>query len=128
MAVHNKGNPQGQQWGESTPEKSIFMPKSTENPDDMVQPDRDGCYEEVKTGEYIWIPSSEVCCIETVKGTHYCDVKCKECVYSLRGNIRDLELCMGTCFWRCRASTQQLLLYQQDIQTNVKNFLTAACF
>ena len=33
---------------------------------------------------------------------------------------------MGTCFWRCRASTQQLLLYQQDIQTNVKNFLTAA--
>lgn len=74
-------------------------------------------------GEYIWIPSSEVCCIETVKGTHYCDVKCEGYVYSLRGNIRDLELCMGECFWRCRASTLINLRHIRSINTKERVFI-----
>lgn len=35
--------------GGSTPEKGIFMPKYTVEPEDVVQPDRGGRYEEVKT-------------------------------------------------------------------------------
>lgn len=58
-----------------------------------------------REGEYMWLPYSAICCIEKIKGTHYCDVKCAGKTYSLRGNIRELEHCMGDSFWKCRAST-----------------------
>lgn len=56
-------------------------------------------------GEYTWISRSNICCIEKIKGTHYCEVKCINETYSLRENIKQFELCMGESFWKCRAST-----------------------
>nr|WP_297172545.1 LytTR family DNA-binding domain-containing protein [uncultured Agathobaculum sp.] len=76
-----------------------------------------------RNGEYIWIPSSDICCIETVKGTHYCDVKCEGNIYSLRANIRKLELCIGPCFWRCRASTLINLKHIRKVDVRSRIFV-----